>query len=165
MLLSNKHPKQAEAAASTREAFYNRRVRPYRLLTDTSHGNTVSSYVFLTLATLTAEALSPFSRPLDLENTPKIYARLQNLRCEYNPLFKRIIFSSFCWCCLEINTATQVWLYVQQWLLAERGHEKKNATTAANRFWRPVIGRTSCPTTETYRKCPTNSPRPHVASQ
>ena len=165
MLLSNKHPKQAEAAVSTRKTFHNRSVRLHRLLTGTSHGNTVSSYVFPTLASLPAEALSPFLRPPGLENAPEIYARLQNLRCEDNLLFKRIIVSSFCWCCQVINTATKVWLYVQQWLLAERGHGKENATTAANLFLRPAIGRTSCPITETYRKYPTNRPHPHVASQ
>ena len=36
---------------------------------------------------------------------------------------------------------------------------KENATTADGFLWRPVIGRTSCPTTRIFRTCPTN--RPH----
>ena len=37
--------------------------------------------------------------------------------------------------------------------------QKENATTAANRFWRRVIGRISCPTAKTSGTCPTNLPR------
>ena len=48
----------AEADVSTRKTFHNRNVHPQPLLADTSNGNTVCNYVFLVLATLTAETLT-----------------------------------------------------------------------------------------------------------
>ena len=158
----------AGVAVSTRKNFYNQGVHPHRFLTGKSHGNTVCSYVFPSpcLLPLLQKPSLHFHAPQILRMRLKSTLDFKIYLLWLNTALRRLL-----------NVSTHNFLLfllvlpgnqysdpgvAERTIVHSRGksERKKNATTAANLFWRFVIGRIFNPTIEICRTCPTkNRPR------
>ena len=158
----------AGAAISTHKTFHNRRVHPHHdsrqtLRTGILYAVTPSPCLLSSLLKLSLHFRAPRILRMCLKSTLHFEIYIIWLKTERRkdyPVLQRIIFPSCCWCCLALSTATQGVAVRTAVYSRGKGARKKNATIAANLFWRPVVNQTSCPTTtEVYRTYPTNRPR------